>query len=274
MIARFGSNELEATLRGLAIADRESGAGGSFRDLLLGRCAPYWWDNSIRGSLGWSAGFFPCDDASMSAFSARIVKDCTGIDVLASWQEGEDRIRKRFFPNAKVCSLGSFSSPFRANHPWHIALEGKRVLVIHPFEDTIRSQYARRDKIFQVDRQLPAFDLLTYKPVVSLAGNYGKSPFPTWFEALGHMEREISQLQFDVALIGAGAYGMCLAAHIKRLGRIGIHMGGATQLLFGIKGGRWDNTNIAKEFYNEYWVRPSKSEVPDNANTIEGGCYW
>lgn len=274
MIARFGSNELEATLRGMAVADRRNGTGGRFRDLLLGRCAPYWWDNSIRGSLGWIAGFFPCDDASMDAFSARVVRDCSGIDVLASWLEGEGWMKRRFFPKASLCSLGSFSHPFCNGKPWYRALEGKRVLVVHPFADTIRSQYARRDRLFPQDRILPLFHLETYRPVVSLAGKWNESAFPSWFDALERMIREISDLSFDVAIIGAGAYGMSLAAAVKQMGRIGIHMGGATQLLFGIKGGRWDDTDFGRRLYNDSWVRPSASEVPDNARTVEGGCYW
>lgn len=26
--------------------------------------------------------------------------------------------------------------------------------------------------------------------------------------------------------------------------------------------------------YNEHWVRPGKSERPDNLQVVEGGCYW
>ena len=45
---------------------------------------------------------------------------------------------------------------------------------------------------------------------------------------------------FDVAIIGCGAYGMPLAAMLKQAGKQAIHLGGATQLLFGIKGKRWE----------------------------------
>ncbi len=275
MVARFGSGELEATLRGLAILDRrEQGLLRSFSKLVAGNTSPFWWDNSIRGGLVWGAGFFPPDDDSLNAFSARIVKDCTGLDVLAAWQEGEERMRFRFFPNAKTCNLGAVSFPFRSDNPWYLALEGTRVLVIHPFAETIRKQCARRERIFPADRALPAFEILTIRPPVTLAGNWEQSPFQNWFEALNRTISEIATLDFDVALIGAGAYGMSLAAAVKTMGRIGIHMGGATQLLFGIKGTRWDGTDIGKRFYNDSWVRPSASEVPNNARTVEGGCYW
>lgn len=44
------------------------------------------------------------------------------------------------------------------------------------------------------------------------------------------------KINFDTAIIGCGAYGMPLAAQIKNAGRQAIHLGGAVQLLFGIKG--------------------------------------
>ena len=51
-----------------------------------------------------------------------------------------------------------------------------------------------------------------------------------------------------------------------------LSMGGATQLLFGIKGARWDNSTGWR--YNEYWVRPDESEQCKNQSIVEGGCYW
>ena len=44
---------------------------------------------------------------------------------------------------------------------------------------------------------------------------------------------------YDVVLIGAGAFSLPLVAHAKRRGKVGIHMGGSLQILFGILGKRW-----------------------------------
>ena len=46
---------------------------------------------------------------------------------------------------------------------------------------------------------------------------------------------------YDVAIVGAGAYSLPLAAHARDTGHAAIQMSGATQLLFGIKGKRWDD---------------------------------
>ena len=88
------------------------------------------------------------------------------------------------------------------------------------------------------------------------------------------MEDEIDKVDFDVALIGCGAYGMNLAAYCKRKGKIGIHMASYVQLLFGIYGVRWEDDPKVKPYINEFWIRPSESEKPANFNSIEQGCYW
>jgi hypothetical protein len=54
------------------------------------------------------------------------------------------------------------------------------------------------------------------------------------------------------------------------MGKSAIHLGGEMQLLFGIKGKRWENSNI----YNSAWTRPDPEDTPINANSIEDGCYW
>jgi phytoene dehydrogenase-like protein len=85
---------------------------------------------------------------------------------------------------------------------------------------------------------------------------------------------QINALDFDVAIIGAGAYGLPLAAHIKRLGKKAIQLGGATQILFGIRGRRWDRMPFFQGLYNEHWVRPLPEETPLNFQSVEDGCYW
>ena len=100
------------------------------------------------------------------------------------------------------------------------------------------------------------------------------SKHTSWHEALTKLKQEMSKKDFDVCLIGAGAWSLPLAAHAKSLGKIGIHLGGPLQILFGIKGRRWDEHEVISTFYNKFWVRPSSSENPKNSVSVEGGCYW
>jgi len=95
-----------------------------------------------------------------------------------------------------------------------------------------------------------------------------------WFESLTLLQDEMARTHFDVALIGAGAYSLPLAVHAKKLGKQGIHLGGETQFLFGIKGGRWDNMPECSKHYNQYWIRPLPEDTPAENKVIENGCYW
>jgi cation diffusion facilitator CzcD-associated flavoprotein CzcO len=92
------------------------------------------------------------------------------------------------------------------------------------------------------------------------------------------MKRKIDQSDYDICIIGAGAYGFPLAAHVKRMGKKAIHLGGVTQLLFGIKGRRWvDNPILFYPYinlYNEHWTYPSLEDKPTGAGKVEDACYW
>ena len=89
------------------------------------------------------------------------------------------------------------------------------------------------------------------------------------------MKKQIDQIDFDIALLGCGAYAMPLAAHIKRSGKKALVLGGFTQILFGIKGARWDTTRPdIVELYNEYWVRPDENNRPKGFKKVEEGAYW
>lgn len=270
LIARFGCVELDAALRGYDISRCASGLRKAL-DLLIGASGPFWWDNSIRANLLRTTGVFPVDDATLMRFSKRVLADARSVDVLGSWNARELELKKRYFPNCKAVDLGGLDS-FPYQNPWSSALEDRRVLVVHPFCQTIAAQYMRREKLFENPAILPTFQLTTYRPVTSFLGL--KTPYRDWFGALDAMCADIAEMDFDVALIGCGAYGMSIGAFVKNvLRRQAIHLGGVTQLLFGIKGGRWDGGPYSR-FYNGFWVRPDEAERPVNYRQHEGGACW
>ena len=51
------------------------------------------------------------------------------------------------------------------------------------------------------------------------------------------------------------------------------YLGGVLQILFGIKGRRWDESDTHL-MYNENWVYPDRSEIPAGADKVENACYW
>ena len=69
-------------------------------------------------------------------------------------------------------------------------------------------------------------------------------------------------------------YGFPLAAYVKSIGKKAIHLGGATQMLFGIKSKSWEDDSRFHYLINEHWVRPKETERPANYKQVEGGRYW
>tara|TARA_Y100000389_G_C17361000_1_gene463755 strand:- start:355 stop:1116 length:762 start_codon:yes stop_codon:yes gene_type:complete len=217
----------------------------------------------------WS-GFFPVNEENIKKFSILYKNELDNTDILASW-----RIEEKLMPEIKkiknIINLRDLEA-YYSNDPWTKLLYDKKVLIVHPFSETIIKQYKNREKIFANQDILPEFQIDTVKAVQSLSGEDQR--FKSWFDALEYMKNEMSKKTFDIALIGCGAYGLPLAGHAKRLGKIGIHLGGSLQLLFGIKGKRWDNDPQVNKFYNDYWVRPSENDKPKNYLKVEDGCYW
>jgi len=272
MLSRLGTSEACCVLNHLEIVALETVSNFRRINETLRGARPAW-DPAVAALLSNNAGFFPPTDECLAKFARIFIDDLRETDWIGVWGfvPGEDLLINKYCPAAtRFRPTGVESYYYR--QPWSARLEGLRVLVIHPFAESIRTQFARREKLFLDPRVLPDFELLTIPAVQTLAGN--KTDFASWFDALDWMKSEVDKLDFDVALIGAGAYGLPLSAHVKRRGKIAIHMGGALQILFGIRGSRWDAMPHISRYYNEHWVRPGESEKIATADRVEEGCYW
>lgn len=230
--------------------------------------------DKILNEMKNNSGFFPQDIKLLERFTDLMKQSCGQMTMLAVWfNPMEDYVIDCYGGNCELTYLRALE-PWYVERPWTRALEGKKVLVVHPFADTIKKQYEKREYLFENKEILPKLGALyTVKAVQTLA-DAKDDRFQNWFEALDWMYEEAMKTDFEVAVIGCGAYGFPLAARIKESGRCAVHMGGATQLLFGIKGRRWDNHPVIEKLYNEYWVRPAENEKPAGAEGVEEGCYW
>lgn len=260
MAARFGSTEL-LNMR-------------SFDFPITGKYSPEFHFNHL---CEWS-GFFPQEFGLLGKFVKCMKASASQIDVLAIWfHPFEDYYIKKLMSNDVICTyLLNFEPWNETTVHWSAALKDKKVLVIHPFAETIREQYEKRELLFPGTDILPEFELHTLKAVQTLAGTKDDR-FSTWFEALEWMYQEAMKIDFDVAIIGCGAYGMPLAARIKQAGKQSIHLAGATQLLFGIKGKRWDEDpayEYVRKRYNEAWIYPGDRDKLKNGDKVENACYW
>lgn len=256
LVCRFGDAELKTVIQDLEIKFKLRND----------------FDDNLKKVMHLNAGFFPPSSENLSTFANIMRESITKVDMFGVWFNFmENYVIKKYSSNYKLAYLENLE-PYRHDQPWSSKLEGKKVLVIHPFAESIRKQFALRDKLFENKHVLPKFNLITYKSVQTNAG--ATTTFKDWFEALNHMFDEVSKLDFDIAIVGCGSYGLPLSAKIRDLGKGVIHLAGATQILFGIRGSRWDSRKDMLHLFNDYWTRPSINEKPKDASKVEGGCYW
>lgn len=278
MVARFGSTELTAIVNYLGV---KAGPQPLLK-YIRGKAKDWWWNPKIMNQMEQWSGFFPPTPKAIYRFCELMLHDMGEMDLLGSWLANEMQVEK-YIIDASYVHL-RLLEPFWSNTPWTRALYGKKVLVVHPFASLIERQYKeKRTLLFDNPDVLPEFELKTIKAVQSLGGE--NNGFKDWFEALDWMKTEMDNTDYDICLIGCGAYGFPLAAHAKRMGKKSIHLAGALQLLFGIRGKRWDDPMYGvKEWgipygaysslINDYWVRPGDAEKPLNADKVESSCYW
>ena len=222
-----------------------------------------------------NVGIFPDTDEIIWKFLDELRVVLPEIDGLSIWGKlGEAKIINSFCTGVDILTVSGAFAPWEHANPWSSSLADKRVLVVHPFAQTINQQYKkRRERIWHNHPTvLPRFHLSTLQ--MPLSAGLVEPEELHWHERLTKMKDLMSGIDFDVALIGAGGMSLPLAVHAKKMGCIGIHMGGRTQILFGIKGKCFDGNSIIQRAYNESWVRPGSLETPENASAVEDGCYW
>ena len=218
------------------------------------------------------SGVFPPTDEQGIEFCRTYLDAIEASDLIGIWGvTGESELTKTYAPHANLAELRALE-PYYHTNPWSQVLKARKVLIVHPFARLIETQYQKRELLFKDPKVLPAFDSLGTIAAVQSIG--GSDEFATWTEALEFQKMRISEQDFEIALIGAGAYGLPLGAHVKALGKHAVQMGGSLQILFGIKGKRWDQHSFISRLYNEHWVRPGPAERPPDFQKVEGGCYW
>ena len=230
--------------------------------------------NKTRKVAFTNAGMFETTDEGIKTFHDIFCKHMKNVTGFCVWfNQMEDYLIDTYSAESILLSLDGLES-YLYKQPWTSALKGKKVLVISPFAETIKQQYMQnREKLFINNPDtLPEFFLTTYKSFYTLPGE--KNSFKHWSDVLLKMKSDCMQLDFDVAIIGCGSYGLALAGMLFEEGKSVIHAGGVTQVFFGVRGKRWDQRPYMEKYINDSWVRPSFNERPSSASNIEGGCYW
>jgi hypothetical protein len=269
LISRFGSTETRALIE--------------YDEINMGKRLDF--SNSMLIDINNLCGVFPATHQIVARFVEEMKSVAMDVDVCGvrtqffefDFWANEERATKLLRDDSKLVDI-EILTPLNFENNWVRLLRGKKVLVIHPFTDSIKKQFAKREKLFKNNEISLDFELITINPIQSLGWQKGRGNIDDWFKALEMTTGEIDRLkEFDIALVGAGAYGMFIGSHIKNMGKQAIHIGGGLQLLFGIKGSRWindTNTKWLQCLINEEWVWPLEKETPENYLSVEGGAYW
>ena len=136
-------------------------------------------------------------------------------------------------------------------------LVNKKVLVVSPFSESIKKNFHNRKEFFK-NYSYPEFDLLTVNTPITYSGlPIELYPHSDWFETLHALQAEISQLDFDIALLSCGSYAMPLGVYAEQaMRRKAVYVGGVLQLYFGVMGRRYEGPFVTQQINAEKFVYP------------------
>lgn len=212
------------------------------------------------------------------------------MDGLVEWNPSsplyESMVLNAYAPDSTRFPLRSLEPYYcTKQHKWTTRIPpGIQTAVVSPFAATIESQYTKQADVWSSAPlwPTPAPTLHTvragYSPSLTAKGL--KSAWPAeildsgWRAAISYIVERVVESGAKLAIIGCGALSLPIAAALKKRGISAIHLGGATQILFGVKGRRWISHDVISKFFNDAWVSPADDETPTSAATVEGGCYW
>jgi hypothetical protein len=244
----------------------------------------------IRQQIERNAGIFPSTDESIDAWCEAYVAALGHLEGAAvGWykpQEAAEQIIMKTYSSEEA-----FGCPLRSLEPYYVesalrwtgALAGKSVAVVSSFAETMRKQLPKAAQIWkgiEGGGELLRGDVewhfvkTGYSPILSLGVAAWPAGINSWELAVEHTVDEVMKSGATIALIGCGGLGMIIAGELKRRGVSALVLGGAIQVLFGIKGRRWVNHSVISSFWNDAWVWPAETEIPRGAVLVEGGCYW
>jgi hypothetical protein len=233
------------------------------------------------------AGVFPSTQVSLDRWVFMMIEAIRNCDVLvAGWYKPleiqEEMMLERTNTLAPRIPLRSLEPYYvEPSKRWTQLLKGHKVAVVNAFAKTAVSQTKNREEIWPVETETLLPSDVEWIPIQtgyapSLAEGSAAWP-PTilsWDVAVTSVVKQVKESGAQFALIGCGGLGMVIASELKKRGVICIVMGGALQVLFGIKGNRWATHSVIQHFWNDSWVYPSRNETPNGAWKIENGCYW
>lgn len=237
---------------------------------------------NLRKEAWINAGIWPPTIDQMERFSDRYAKAIQNVTQMAVWNSpaklpGEDKLLMAHNPSCERIPLRVLDPVQLAGQgypSWTAALEGKKVLVVHPFGELILAQYSKYLTLHSKPL-LPNLNLRVIKPPQSNGLNFSLN---SWSKNLAEFENkldgELLKFKPEIALVAAGAYGMPIAHNIYVRNISSMYIGGSLQLIFGIWGSRWKTNSDILKIATDNWITPQKEQRPKGSFLIENSCYW
>ena len=236
-----------------------------------------------------NAGLFPATPAALDAWCEHMIKEVLPqMDGIAEWNPiqplYESMVLNSYAPESTRFPLRSLEPYYAAKqeHKWPARIPADTgIAVVSPFAKTIAAQHARSESVWSSgspwSTPAPTIHVVRagYSPMLtSAAANAWPPTITDWSSAVSSVVEQVVATGAKLAIIGCGALSLPAAAALKKRGISAIHLGGATQILFGVKGARWARHDVISKFFNDAWVSPASDECPTNAGAVESGCYW
>jgi hypothetical protein len=223
-----------------------------------------------------NCGVFPKEQSVVVDWADTYLASLSSLNLLGVWfNSGEEAVVGKYAPSATLVDIRGVE-PYYHKSPWTKELAGRRVVAITPFAGSVAQQWRSRTgaELFPLNPSiLPPFTLRIVRAPFSAA--LRPPSHPSWQAALTHLKSEVALEGFDMALIGAGAFSLPLCSFVREeLGRSAVHLGGALQLLFGIRGRRWKHHALISRLFNDSWIHPLPDETPRARWKNDGGAYW
>lgn len=244
--------------------------------------------SDIKKNMTVNAGLFPATDEAIDDWAQHMLGEVLGeLDGLVEWNTlnpiQESQILNAFSPKSKRFPARSIEPYYEetAATRWTYRIPDRtKVAVVTPFATSVEAQWCKQSAVWpSVPVWNPAVEIIPikayYSPYLSPTASWPADiDAGGWRAAIRSMTDVVVASGAKIALIGVGALSLPLAVALKKRGVAAIHTGGATQILFGVKGKRWITHSIISGFFNDAWISPAVSEIPSNNTAVEGGCYW
>jgi hypothetical protein len=218
-------------------------------------------------------GVFPADRDAVRDFSLRLASELRELDSLGlfgeTWASDLELVRAHRYQGEVVYYLDQ--EPHRGlpaddSLCYLPAFRGRRLLLVSAAAELLRERanaetyeavWSKIGKRWFEPASVDALPIpYSYDPEAEADG--------TALDRLDEIAGSLASRNFDVALIAAGSLGIPIAAAVKRLGRIGISLGGHLQVVFGVHGERWlAEPDWHRDYFNDAWIRMPSEFVPE-----------